>query len=269
MVKALIDAAMAAKSPEPVGTRKTDIQLYGLVLVMSRLETPWQLIRIAIRAAESDEPARIAETSYGVAVTVVLTEIEGIVSELRSELKAGRPIAPMLKEIHDTARGLRTEMDLAADSPWSRQLTAIRSSVSDLLKAEIETIPGAIRRLLRPRPSKEIVPGSLLDAIDVNDAETRVEFLSACRHYAGELAASEVTLRIFSELQQYLESGTRTLLDLLRHSDDADRPYRQSQVGAAIRFCRTVFGNDYAGLMAKAAEVAVQAATVERKSARA
>ena len=50
---------------------------------------------------------------------------------------------------------------------------------------------------------------------------------------------------------------------------DIDRPFRQSQMEAAVRFCRTVFGVDYAGLLAKAAEIAVQTAAVERKPVRA
>ena len=70
----------------------------------------------------------------------------------------------------------------------------IRAEVSGLLKAEIETTPGLFRRLLRPRAAKDIAPGSVLDAIDVNEAEMRVEFLCACRHYAQELAVNEATL---------------------------------------------------------------------------
>ncbi len=199
----------------------------------------------------------------------MLSELESMVGELRVELKAGRPVAALLKAIHDAARGMRTEMDLSIDSAWSRQLAAIRSAVSNLLTAEMETTPGRVRRLLRPRPAKEIVPGSLLDALDVHEVETRVELVGVCRHYASELAVSEVTLRTYSELTQYLETGTRILLDALRHADDAERPFRQSQVDAAVRFCRTVFGADYAGLLAKAADVALQGAAADRKSARA
>jgi hypothetical protein len=175
----------------------------------------------------------------------------------------------MLKGIHDAARGLRSEIDLSIDSAWSRQLAAIRADVSGLLKAEIDTTPGFVRRLLRPRPAKEIAHGSLLDAIDVNEAEMRVEFVGACRHYASELAINEATVRAHSDLTLYLETGTRVLLDSLRHAGDADRPFRQSQVEAAIRFCRIMFGAEYAGLLSKAAEVAVQTAANERKSARA
>ena len=164
--------------------RKAEFFLYGLILVMNRLAAPWQLIRIATRAAESDDTARVAETPYAAAVTLVLGEAENMVGELRSEIRAGRPIVSMLKAIHDAARGLRSEMDLSVESPWSRQLAAIRAEVSSMLKAEIEATPGFVRRLLRPRPAKDIVPGSLLDSIDVNEAEMRVEFVGACRQYA-------------------------------------------------------------------------------------
>jgi hypothetical protein len=126
-----------------------------------------------------------------------------------------------------------------------------------------------VRRLLRLRPAKEIVRDALLEPIDVNEAEMRVEFVCACRHYASELALNEVTTRAHSELTVFLDTGTKVLLDSLRHAGDADLPFRQSQVAAAIRFCRTVFGAEYAGLLGKAAEVAVQTGTAERKMARA
>ena len=268
-VNLLLEAAIAQKSQSGASIAKADVFLYGFVLIMGRLAAPWQLIRIATRAAETDEAARIAETPYGRAVTMVLGEVECMVNDLRSELKAHRPVTSLLKNIHDAARGLRTEIDLSGDSPWSRQLTAIRTEVPNVLRGEIESTPGRVRRLLRPRPTKEIVPGSQLDETDVAEAELMVEFVGACRTYAHELAVNEMTMRSYTELQNYLESGTKVLLDGLRQAGDADRPFRQSQMDAAIRFCRCVFGADYAGLLGRAAEIAVQTAGFDRKSARA
>jgi hypothetical protein len=267
-VKSMLEAAIAQKTPSGANV-KTDAFLYVFVLIMGRLAAPWQLIRIATRAAETDVAARIAETPYARTVTIVLGEIEYMVSDLRGELKAHRPVTSLLKAIHDAVRGVRTEIDLSADSPWSRQLTAIRTEVSDVLRAEIEAAPGRVRRLLRPRAAKEIVPGSQLDETDVSDAEMLVEFVGACRNYAHELAVNEMTMRSFTELQNYLETTTKVLLDALRQAADSDRPFRQSQMDAAIRFCRCVFGADYAGLLAKAAEIAVHAPGFDRKSARA
>ncbi len=269
VIKAWVDMATAKKMSGTVATNKADLFLCGMVVVMGRLAAPWQLVRIATLAAETDDTARIAESPWAAAVTIVLSEIECLVNELRVEHKAHRPITSLLKAIHDAVRGVRTEMDLSVDSPWSRQLVHIRTEVSNLLRFEIESAPGHVRRLLRPRPVKEIAAGSVLDSIDVNDTEMLVEFVAACRNYASELAVSEATMRSFSELQHYLETGTKVLLDGMRHAGDADRPFRQSQIDAAIRFCRIVFGADYAGLLAKAAEIAMQAAAAERKSARA
>jgi hypothetical protein len=103
----------------------------------------------------------------------------------------------------------------------------------------------------------------MLDVDEVADTEALVGLVVACRNYAGELAINEVTQRTFNELQNYLDSGTRTLLDALRNSSDAERPFRQSQIDAAVRFCGKVFGREYASLLTKAAEVSTQG---ERKA---
>ena len=224
------------------------------------------MIRLAVRAAESDHDARIAATPYAAAVTLALTDIERMVGELKADLKRGAAVAgtALVKSIHDAVRGLRSELDLAVDSHWGRQLAAIRSESSDVLRTEIESVPGRLRRLLRPRPAGEIARGSSLDAGDVADTEALIVLFGACRNYASELAINESTLRIYHEVEQYLDTGTPALLDGLRNAGKADRPFRQAQVEAAVRFCGKVFGAEYASLLTKAAEVA---ANSERKAA--
>jgi hypothetical protein len=248
---------------ETTGAHDPDLFLYALLTVMSRLAAPWQLIRLGTKAAASDTVARVAETPYGIAVTIVLADLERMVGELREELSSGRGVAivTLLKTIHDSVRGLRTELDLPVDSAWGRALSARRAQIADLLRAEIESMPGRVRRLLRPRPSSEIPPNSVLDPDEVAEAESLVEFVGACRYFANELAINEMTQRTFSEFQHYLDSGMQALLDGVRHAGQADRSFRQSQVDAAVRFCAKVFGPNYASLMGKAAEVAGSAET--------
>jgi hypothetical protein len=249
--KALLDSPVV---------QRARILPYALIMVSSRLAAPWQLVRLAIKAAQSDDVARVAATPYARAVELVLAEIERMVLELKADLKRGGNVAvtSLLKCIHDAARGLRTELNLAVDSAWGRQLAAIRAEISSMLKWEIESAPGRMRRLLRPRPASEIASGAMLDSGDVADTEALIELVSACRNYAGELAISEMTTRCFNELEHYLDTGARTLIDGLRGAGHADRPFRQSQVDAAVRFCAKVFGQDYASILAKAAEIAAQ-----------
>jgi hypothetical protein len=257
--KALIEGAAA---------RDGELFLYALLTVMNRMSAPWQLIRLGVKAAGCDTAARVAETHYGVAVNIVLAELERMVAELREDLRTGRGIAvgSLLKTIHDSARGLRTELAMPVDSTWGRALAAQRTQISDLLRAEIESMPKRVQRLLRPRPSQEIRANSLLDPNEVAEVEALVEFVGICRYFAGELAINEMTQRAFTELRQYLDNGTRILIESLRHATEVDRSFRQSQVDAAVRFCAKVFGQEYAALLGKAAEVA---GAPESKAARA
>jgi hypothetical protein len=254
-VKAVVDSCLA---------HPDRLLPFALVLVMGRLASPWQLVRLAVAHADRDDAARIAGTPYAVAVTMTLADIERMVEELKVDLKAGRSLAvtALLKCIHDAVRGVRSELDLAGDSPWGRQLAGIRSEVASALRTEIEAVPGRVRRLLRPRPAGK--PAGGLDQTEVTETEALIELLGACRHYASELAVSEVALRAHGEVQQYLDTTTRTLVESLRGGEAADRPFRQSQVDAAVRFCAKVFGREYAAVLGKAADVA---ANSERKTA--
>ena len=237
---------------------RSDQFVYTLILVMARLGAPWQLIRLGTKAASSDDAKRVAETPYAVTVDIVLEEVDRTMRELAADLKSGRGIAvsALVKELHDSLRGLRSEIDMPPESAWGKRLTHLRAEVSKILSGEIELMPGRVRRLIRPRPSKEVATNSVLDADEVAETESLIGFVMACRNYASELAINEVTKRTFNELQQLLDTGTRTLLDALRGASAGERSFRQSQVDAAVRFCAQVFGKEYASLLAKAAEVA-------------
>jgi hypothetical protein len=241
---------------------------FALSLVMQRLAAPWQIIRLAVRMAASDDELRVASTPYGIAVTLALHDLWCLAATLRTDIKRGRfgEVAEHLKTLHDGVRGLRTELDLRNDSAWGKQLASIRADISSALQSEIDSVPGRVRRILRQRTDKDIASASQINPGDVEETTALIEFVAVCRTYAGELAINEVTLRTYSDLQHYVEQSTEALVQSLRASEGKARAYRQSQVTAAIRFCDMLFGADYASLMTRAAENAV---TGERKSTRA
>jgi hypothetical protein len=241
---------------------------FALSMVIQRLTAPWQIIRLAIKMAASDDEIRVAATPFGVAVTMALHDLSCLAAMLRMDIKRGRfdNIAENLKALHDGVRGLRTELDLRNESAWGKQLTSIRADISNALQSEIDSVPGRVRRILRQRAEKDIPPGARVDSTEVEETAALINFVATCRNYASELAINEVTLRTYSDLQQYVERSTESLVQSLRAADHKVRTYRQQQMAAAIRFCEMLFGDDYASLMSRAAENAV---TGERKSSRA
>jgi hypothetical protein len=241
---------------------------FVLSLVMLRLSASWQIIRLAIKVAASDDEIRVAATSYGVAVTMVIHDLSKVAANLRADIRRGAfdHVSEHLKTLHDGVRGLRTELDIRNDSAWGRQLASIRVDISNSLQSEIDSVPGRVRRLLRQRSDKDISSSMKMDAADVAETAALIDFVAVCRTYASELAINEVTLRTYSDLQQYVEKSTESLVQSLRTGDAKVRAFRQQQVKAAIRFCEILFGHDYASLMGRAAENAV---VVERKTSKA
>jgi hypothetical protein len=242
---------------------------FAMSLIMQRLEAPWQIIRLAIKIAASDDEIRVAATPYGVAVTMALHDLSRVAAHLRTDIKRGRfdSVPAHLKTVHDGVRGLRTELDIRNDSVWGRQLASLRVDMSSTLQSEIESVPGRVRRLLRQRPDKDINTTSQIDPADVGETVALIGFVAVCRTYASELAINEVTLRTYSDLQQYVEKSTEALVQSLRGGDAKARNFRQMQARAAIRFCEVLFGQDYAALMNRAAENAM--VVVEAKPKRA
>jgi hypothetical protein len=241
---------------------------FVLSLVMQRLSASWQIIRLAIKVAASDDEIRVAATSYGVGVTMVIHDLSRVAANLRADIRRGQfdNVSEHLKTLHDGVRGLRTELDIRNDSAWGRQLASIRTDISNSLQSEIDSVPGRARRLLRQRPDKDISASTKLDAADVEETAALIDFVAVCRTYASELAINEVTLRTYSDLQQYVEKSTESLVQSLRNSDAKVRAFRHQQAQAAIRFCEILFGQDYASLMSRAAENAVVG---ERKTSKA
>src|SRR5260370_455455 len=241
---------------------------FALSLVMQRLTAPWQIIRLAIKMAASDDEIRVAATPYGVAVTIALHDLSCLAASLRMDIKRGQfdNVAEHLKILHDGVRGLRTELDLRNDSTWGRQLASIRADISNALQSEIDSVPGRVRRLLRQRPDKDIPAGARLDPSEATETAAFIDFVAVCRTYASELAINEVTLRTYSDLQHYVEHATEAMVQSLRAGDARTRAYRQMQGTAAIPLCEALFGHDYASLMSRAAENAM---TGERKPSRA
>src|SRR5690606_31027399 len=160
-------------------------------------------------------------------VNIVLAELQRLVNELRRDLRNGGGVAvsALLKTIHDSMRGLRSELTIPVNSNGGRMLSAQRGHITEALQAELDAVP----RRVRPRPASAIRPNSALGDDEVADTEVLVALADACRLFAGELAINEITHRANLELRQYLDAATQVLLDSLRHVTPAERRLRESQ----------------------------------------
>jgi hypothetical protein len=267
-IKNLADAELESTRAlfEHAALRRPETFPYAIVLLFSRLTAPVHLLRLAAASVKSDSAKRIAETPFAFAIDLIVDEAMRASIRLATDMRANSiaETCAGIKRFHDLARGLATEIDMSDDTRWTKRLAQLRADTAGLLRSRIDGLAGQVRRLLRPRPKDEIAPGSVVDTHAVADVEASLEVLRACRLYAAEVAVSEITLRLSSEIETCLDMATQGLLDSVRHSSPEDRPFRLSQLDAAVRFSSKIFGQRYAELLAKAAEVATHS---ERRAA--
>jgi hypothetical protein len=138
--------------------------------------------------------------------------------------------------------------------------------MGELLRTQIETLPGRVRWLLKPVAEAKAQKGDLADAQEIASIEVALDILMLASNHAAELALNEVTMRVFSDLQTMLDSGINPLIESLRSTSGEERLRRLTQLEAAVRIAAKVFGANYAGLLQKAIDVA---AGGDRKSGKA
>jgi hypothetical protein len=143
-ITALLDA---------LGKDHADAIPFALALVAGRLRTPWQLIRLATKAAPSKNAADIATTPYAITVSMVLDRLDDKRSALRIALRNNRVLVAkdILIDIYETEHALRVRIDLLDETVWGQRLDSLMSAITALVEAEVSRFPDKIGHVLGSR----------------------------------------------------------------------------------------------------------------------
>jgi hypothetical protein len=130
-------------------SRRAEMIPFALIVLARRLETPWQLIRLATQPAASKAVARIASMPYAIAVSIVLDQIDVKRLLLIDALRHNRMdrAKEILTEIYATDAAIRKRIELDG-SDWGKRLDELMLAVDAVLDAEIRSIPSDHQHLL-------------------------------------------------------------------------------------------------------------------------
>ena len=126
---------------------------FALALVAKRLKTPWQLIRLATKAAPSKNAADIAITPYAIVISMVLDRLEDRRAALRIALRNNRVMVAkeILTDIYDTEYALQVRIDRLDQSDWQFRLESLMASIAALVEAEVARFPDNVGHVLGSR----------------------------------------------------------------------------------------------------------------------
>ncbi|GLR90092.1 hypothetical protein [Bradyrhizobium iriomotense] len=126
---------------------------FALALVALRLKTPWQLIRLATKAAPTKTAADIAATPYAITVPMVLDRLDDKRLALRVALKHNRVLIArdLLADIYDTEYALKVRIDEIEPSEWGIRLQQLMDAIAELVAAEVSRFPANVGHILGSR----------------------------------------------------------------------------------------------------------------------
>jgi hypothetical protein len=123
---------------------------FALALLAKRLQTPWQLIRLATKAAPSKNAADLAATPYAIAVSMVLDRLDDSRAALRIALKTERVLVAkeLLIDIYDTEHALQVRIDRLDESDWGKRLHNLMHAIAAMVEAELSRFPDNVDHVL-------------------------------------------------------------------------------------------------------------------------
>jgi hypothetical protein len=123
---------------------------FALTIIAGRLKTPWQLIRLATKVADSKKASDIAATPYAIAVPMVLDHLDARREALCHALKQKHVVMArdILVDIYDIEYALRVRIDRLDECDWGRRLNSLMQAVATPVEAEIRSIGGSLHHVL-------------------------------------------------------------------------------------------------------------------------
>lgn len=142
--------ALQAKHPDALP--------FALSVLTARLKTPWQLIRLATKPANSKVAADVARTPYAIAVSMVLDYLDDKRFALHDALKRKQILIAkdILTEIYSVEYALRVRIDGLDQSVWGERLNTVMRAVTEMVDAEVQSVPKHLRNVQHVLESRSL-----------------------------------------------------------------------------------------------------------------
>lgn len=235
--------------------------------VTPRLKKPSMRVELACRLAGSDDAVQVAATVYAPAVNQVIADMEGYLARFIEKIGEHNQLAEAVNALTEwrlLAKAVDGELEVPAQNVWGKQVTRMKTTLSETLESEIDPAPGLIRHALRAPKSgaPEQADENLLQ-----DAARAVELFHHAERMKDTLALNEPVGRIRKEMDQTFEILTTSLVERTRNASGNDVAVCQTLGDASILFADHLFGADYANALRRQLRAASMSAEPKAASA--
>ena len=210
---------------ERMATTHPDVAAYLPLVVMSRLERPWEALRLPLAVTRTSQETLIASTDMGLVGEILFAAIETHSTAIRATKANQFNADALLSNVEGfttLSNGVVKEVELRRDGVWGQRLIKDRAAVAEVMDGFMDRAPKEILAALPMQKSGSYSGGPKVpdmsrpaDPEKSDRALSYARLVAGCRRFAaaGSFAASlkRADEEIATALQSYNEEIVREL----------------------------------------------------------
>jgi hypothetical protein len=244
-----------------------DVAPYVPVIVMSRLERPWEALKLPLHISRQTSDTLISNTDMGLAGEVLLGDLEvhsAAVKTVRHPIFEPVELAHHVKEFSRLSNGLTQEVELRRDGDWHKRLMKDRTTVADTLEGLMERAPREIVAALPVAKTGSYGGGpkapDIKHAPDADKVERGLRYaklVALCRPIAAAASFGAAQKDAQQEASIHLKSYSDDIVRELRTAEGPKREIAERFFNLATEFTAVLFSEEEAEFLRRRGRAAL------------
>jgi hypothetical protein len=247
-----------------------DAGAYLPLVVMKRLEHPWEALRLPLTISRNTQETLIAATDMGLVGEVLF----GLLEHHAAVIRAARPnqfnadtLITHLEGFTGLSNGMVKEVELRRDGNWGQRLIKDRAAVAEVMEGFMERAPKEIAAALPTQKSGSYAGGPRVpdfgkpaDPEKSDRALSYARLIAGCRKLAAAASFAAALKNADEAIGVALESYNENLVREMRAAGDEARLNAEQYFALAIELTATLFSFDEGEFLRRRGRAATAAA---------
>ena len=247
-----------------------DSAAYLPLIVMSRLEHPWEALRLPVNVSRTAQETLIARTDMGLVGEVLFDTIEAYsaaIREARPNQFSADAVVAHLRGFTTFTNGMVKEIELRRDGTWGQRLMKDRTAVAEVMDGFMERAPREILAAVPTHKSGAYAGGPRVpdfthpaDPEKTGRALSYAHLIAGCRSLAAAASFGGSLKNADDQIGVELEGYNDSLIRELRSAAGEMRMHADQYLAVAIELTGILFSAEEGEFLRRRGQAAVAVA---------
>lgn len=263
------DVAMLRETFDRLGDSIPDLAVYVPLLVLGRLERPWEVLRVTSALSRKMTDTMIANTDIGVVGDLLFSDLDWYVKQIQTARPASfdsDAVLASLANFAELSSGIVKELGIRRDGKWGQRLAKDRGAVSKIIEPILERAPreilaalptiktGAFAKNLRPLDFSHQPDPAL-----VEKARRYAQLAAHSRPFAAAAAFSAKLNEVLDETAEALRTYGEDVVREIRTGSAEQRANVDAHFALLLELSALILGEEETSLLRRRARVPANA----------